>query len=1410
MHLKLLRCITLSLIFLTVIPGNLTYLNRQAYLLYCRLIAPQNVTVGETFTIQMNVSLISPEYPVAEVTAQLNVLDEGVVEIVGGPQPQTADLTESSWTVFSWTAVAKAPGTARIEGTATGISVLTEEQVVSEPCRTTVIVVSPPTSPTPTPPVEAAVDLSCMEITANNTAPAQGEPFRVQAVIQATGNITATFNLTFSLGPLQGGYILGNLTRTLSPGETCTVWVDLIINQTGEYEIHLYIDPENQVIETNEENNHCNITIIIPPVETTTPPPPPPSITIDLFCLGIAVTPQKPQENQIFDISVTVGAEGTTQPIPQFQVKLLLIIDHESQELGVQNVNMPGPGRKEVRFKAKIQSSGNYTLKAMIDPANMIVETNENNNECSLGITVYPPTAPTTTPTPPISPTTPSPQQQEERKKIVTGAIIIGIIIGIIIEKLIRRKFYPPIPLKMPKATCCCLKWWFNKDGNIEVNHSLQRQKEIITRFRTVVEGEKGSLTEEKQVTGEIEAVVPYGGYLPLVAAAVDKDYLIVECREVDCDTGKTVSKQQVKIPLPDIPVYRWEIVKGRGSFLTNPQYPHSHSATAEGPAVVYVAPPPPTCNNFIPSRFRKYDEKRDAYGEFAILRSEDYPLEEEIIIRLTVDDLQRKVEELDDPAGYKPVEKILKIKVTDNIDFVELEHERRREAFPPRGSVEEVRQIPDKVAAVYGYPTPHMLISPETSLKEKIADQLPESEDKKQIVQLIDKIKKAETQKAYLERRLRTWRSILQDTLFLEEEQIESIRKAVEKEIEELKNAKQQIEDLNAKVQGLIQKQVETQYEGKCNLKVKWLSPPGIEADITFPAKNQKLTLHPGQTVIFKAAGKDTDTLQIICGKKEEVKYSEGESQQNPKVENILFNDRLFFHWEAEWVDKPDRSYTYTKLRKLARYRILKDMVKKIGLPEGAAILRDFEDKARVRMGADENLEEELENNVLYYYPNLKRKLEKYKAAELPKHMQRLNQLIERQVKLIDLIDDVIGPSEFVLTTNGETVIFKAPYSRGKIRVRCKVRDSGIQAPDGEAKIERIIEVKGKPYIEHLYEILTRLEKAKEKLELMTKENLRHTSIVEEHGGEIYWHPEEVSVERALWLSLFTYVDKLPDNITERFIENLRTIMRGDKVEVVRRGRECTIKKSEAGKIAGIPDAIKALEWMYKHFNIILSRRIAELSTPTLWGIFLWFVGLALTILGVIFPPSTLIGFLVLSASIGLSYFTSMPLDIAPMGPVPDPVLGVKLNNNIEILELSVSGLEVSIELLNATRAKIASYIAKELYKIRKSKDKPVFKAIRTKDLCIVGFMNYRQLLGHAINLYRKIDSSECFYSKGAEKPIDKKVKELAMELNITSPNLIQDLKKVMTTEVGMVQKVKEFIYRWREKETYLKYYIH
>jgi len=176
---------------------------------------------------------------------------------------------------------------------------------------------------------------------------------------------------------------------------------------------------------------------------------------------------------------------------------------------------------------------------------------------------------------------------------------------------------------------------------------------------------------------------------------------------------------------------------------------------------------------------------------------------------------------------------------------------------------------------------------------------------------------------------------------------------------------------------------------------------------------------------------------------------------------------------------------------------------------------------------------------------------------------------------------------------------------------------------------------------------------------------------------------------------------------------------------------------------------------------------------------------------------------------SIALGIASMSTFELAPELNIPKPITGFKFDIGIDGLKQSAESIEVAIKLLEKIRIMIAEKLIERARKYLNDLNIDNLQfTILMRDICMIGHLLYNQLDREAARLHEKLDNQPCFYHRewhGDELPqIEERVSELSKTYGLTR----DEAKKLVSIEPGMIQKVKELIYRWMEKEIFLKYY--
>lgn len=214
---------------------------------------------------------------------------------------------------------------------------------------------------TPTKPVPTA-DLTVTSITCTPSNPATGDIVTIKAVVKNQGYGPAdASSAACYIDEETIGYIY---MPSLNPGKSVEIektWKAT----TGEHQVKIVVDANNMIFEINETNNEATTTI------TTTDP--------DLAIEKIEWFPTYPEIGKAVLFTVTIKNQGTRV---SGQCYVTYYIDGSKQ--GEHYIEPLDPGASVTRnFSWKVQAA-TLTFKAVVDEANAVAESNENNNDKSV------------------------------------------------------------------------------------------------------------------------------------------------------------------------------------------------------------------------------------------------------------------------------------------------------------------------------------------------------------------------------------------------------------------------------------------------------------------------------------------------------------------------------------------------------------------------------------------------------------------------------------------------------------------------------------------------------------------------------------------------------------------------------------------------------------------------------------------------------------------------------------------------------------------------------------------------------------------------------------------------------------------------------------------------------------------
>ncbi len=411
------------------------------------------------------------------------------------------------------------------------------------------------------------------------------------------------------------GTVVNQSRVTAEPDTSASVELSWTPGAPGTYELR---------VEVNDESGEL-VKVETYVIEVAVPPLP------DLTLVDLRVQPSEFGPGDAVTVYVTVAnvgdAESPSAPIAVTEEPTGRVVYFGEVE------PLPPGGEEVLSFDYQVPGEeGEYSLVVNLDPENEIEESDEDNSfgfefpvsPAETEAPLPPPTeteAPTQPPTSPTAPTETGRPPAEEEGEVPTAVLVVGAAIaGAVASYLAWRSFYFPTGPGEAPAARCCLDW------NVRPGGTILKTVKPVLRYVEATEGGRGGETLYVKAL-----FAPIGGYLPLVAKCVNVDWVDARGILKGCEGGSGGEAGAVHVPIPENVSFRWEILSGPGYLLSTPPLSHSHSSVAEGPAAIYVAPP------FVMEDPGRRIRERIREGR-------------EALIRLTVDDPEGQLKGLDSP----------------------------------------------------------------------------------------------------------------------------------------------------------------------------------------------------------------------------------------------------------------------------------------------------------------------------------------------------------------------------------------------------------------------------------------------------------------------------------------------------------------------------------------------------------------------------------------------------------------------------------------------------------------------------------------------------------------------------------------------------------------------------------------
>jgi len=196
--------------------------------------------------------------------------------------------------------------------------------------------------------------------------------------------------------------------------------------QAGSYDIKAVADNNNEVSEGDETNNEKTLTFSI--------------LVPDLIIETITWSSENPSESDDVTFTVTIKNQGSSQA-GNFRVAYYI----DDTYLTSASVSLIDPGATDNQTFTWTAQAGSHEIKAVVDQANSVTESQESNNERIVTLSISPSLAstPTPEPTPSIKPPETTPEKSSPFPSLGKGiwldllfVLIVIVLIGTLVKAM--------------------------------------------------------------------------------------------------------------------------------------------------------------------------------------------------------------------------------------------------------------------------------------------------------------------------------------------------------------------------------------------------------------------------------------------------------------------------------------------------------------------------------------------------------------------------------------------------------------------------------------------------------------------------------------------------------------------------------------------------------------------------------------------------------------------------------------------------------------------------------------------------------------------------------------------------------------------------------------------------------------
>jgi hypothetical protein len=199
------------------------------------------------------------------------------------------------------------------------------------------------------------------------------KPASVQQQVNISAQIANIGNWTSPIANVTL-YINGNAVQTaqisgLNPNETATITLAWTPNATGSYTAAVVVDPENAIDEINEDNNAYNLTVEVIRIA---------DLTVNIATPLTGIT----DKTITFNVTVTNAGSATANSFN-------LIVYLDSTKIDEKSITSLDPhGQITFSYSFTPHEVRTYTMSAVVDPENNVVESREDNNIANVSVKI--------------------------------------------------------------------------------------------------------------------------------------------------------------------------------------------------------------------------------------------------------------------------------------------------------------------------------------------------------------------------------------------------------------------------------------------------------------------------------------------------------------------------------------------------------------------------------------------------------------------------------------------------------------------------------------------------------------------------------------------------------------------------------------------------------------------------------------------------------------------------------------------------------------------------------------------------------------------------------------------------------------------------------------------------------------